>query len=258
VPQGTSITYAAAHPVFGDNDFPVLGYAAIGFSGVFQLSYGNEGAVANVLGVVRPAQSWGAKLQILPRREQYPAIALFIRSTIGWQLQYFGANDIENKIPELIIRGFNGTLYECANTSAGIAAESQLNDVLALRFTLGVQELQSRNFWLFIAPAPAIGNGYHSVEVQSSYILDGSANASISIKPQLALIAEIDALPYYGINLPENRLEPFRAYAGMVGVRYALSRSVNLDTYIRQQSKINSIAQTQFRLGLSGQLTIAQ
>jgi hypothetical protein len=256
VAEGTSLTYAAAYPVLGDGVFPVFAHVGIGFSSVFELSYTNEGVIANALGFTNPMNYWGAKLQIIPPHEQFPSLAIYMKGTIGWESQFLGSNDFQARIPDLYNQGLYSTSYEFSSNTAGLSMESRMTEALTVRFTVGVQEIRSRNLWILIAPAPFFGNGFHDTQIHNSLILDGSASASFVLRPKLALIGELFPLPYYTIDVPTNSLKILRAFTGLVGLRYSLSPMLNLDTYVRQQSTVSGIAFTQFRLGISGLVSI--
>ncbi len=258
VAQGTSVIYAAAYPVLGDGVFPVFAHVGVGFSGVLELSYTNEGAIANLLGLTSPIDSWGAKLQIIPRREQFPSASLYIKGTIGWESQSIWSDDLQVRDPGLFVRGLYGTGYEFSTVAAGFSFESQMTEAITISLTAGIQEIRSRNLRIFIAPAPIIGNGYYDPGIHTSAILDGSASATYLVRPRLAVIAEVTPLPYFTVDIPANALSILRAYTGLVGIRYSITPMLNLDTYVRQQSKINDIAFTQFRLGISGLIRIPE
>lgn len=258
VPGGNSITYALAYPVLGHGVFPVFTRISFGFSSVLQLSYANEGDVANEMGVTNPEDSWGVKLQLSPQRGQYPSIAVYFKGSIGWQNQLLGANDLHDRIPDLFKLGLVYARYQFSSTSVGLGLETQLSEPLTVRFAIGIQEDRSRNLDIFRAPALVPSDRFYDTENYNSLILDGAASVQYVLAPKISLMAEFVSVPYYAINAAKNQLDLRRAFANLVGVKYSLTPILNLDTYIRQQSKINNVAFTQFRLGISGILSIAQ
>jgi hypothetical protein len=254
VPEGYGIGMSAGYPIFGDYRMPVMGRFQLSLAGALELGYSNEGYVGNAVGMTRPADSWGAKLQILRQQEMLPSVTLWARGTIGWQNEDLGAYDLWASIPSFYSYGVVGARYEFMSTTAGVAVERTFGDKLSVDFSLGMQQLQSRNLWIFISPAPVMGNGYHAVSGDRSYLLDASIDVTYRVLPNLTLIAQAGTLPYFSVNPYALRLDVGRAYVGTIGFRYALPIPVSLDVYIRKQSMFNGHADTQFRLGISIEL----
>jgi hypothetical protein len=257
VPQGYSLDFAVAYPPYSSRNYPVFGHISAGLSGVLQVSFSNDEVVSNMIGMIRPMNSWGLKLQVLSKREQLPSVALWVRSALGWQGDFLQSNDLWPKRPPPF-EHLGGTQYEFTSTSAGVALEPGISEALDVNVSLGVRELESRNLWIFIDPTPVGYNGYHAASGDRTLLLDGSANVVLHLLPRFAVIAEATTLPYFNVNAAALRLEVERAYAGAIGGGYTLPIPLSLDGYVRWQSTINGQSDTQFRLGLSGQLSFVQ
>jgi len=254
VPQGYSLDFSGAYPLYSGRSSPVFGHITAGVSGVLQVSFSNDEVVSNMIGLVRPMNSWGLKLQVLSKREELPPVALWVRSALGWQGDFLQSTDLWPKSPPTFDH-LAGTQYEFTSTSAGVALEPGISEALDVNVSLGLQELQSSGLWIFIEPAPEGDNGYHAVSGERTLLLEGSANVVLHLLPRFAVIAEAATLPYFNVNVAALELEVQRAYAGTVGARYTLPIPLSVDGYVRWQSSINGLTDTQFRLGLSGQFS---
>jgi hypothetical protein len=254
VPQGYSLEFAVAYPPYSSRNYPAFGHISAGLSGVLQVSFGNDEVVSNMIGMIRPMNSWGLKLQVLSRREQLPSVALWVRSALGWQGDFLQSSDLWPKSPPPF-EHLGGTQYEFTSTSAGVALEPGISEALDVNVSLGVRELESKNLWIFIEPTPMGDNGYHAASGDRTLLLDGSANVVLHALPHFAVIAEATTLPYFNVNVAALQLEVERAYAGAIGGRYTLPIPLSVDGYVRWQSTINGQSDTQFRLGLSGQFS---
>lgn len=254
VPQGYSLDFSGAYPLYSNRSYPIFGHITAGVSGVLQVSYSNDEVVSNMIGLIRPMNSWGLKLQVLSKREQLPSVALWARAALGWQGDFLQSTDLWPKSPPAF-EHLAGTQYEFTSTSAGVALEPGISEALDVNVSLGLRELESRNLWIFIDPTPAGDNGYHAAGGDRALLLDGSANVVLHLLPRFAVIAEATTLPYFDVNVPALRLELKRGYAGSFGGRYTLPIPLSVDGYVRWQSSINGLSDTQFRLGLSGQFS---
>ena len=254
VPQGYSLDFSGAYPLYSSRSYPVFGHITAGVSGVLQVSYSNDEVVSNMMGLVRPMNSWGLKLQVLSKREQLPSVALWVRSALGWQGDFLQSTDLWPKSPPTFDH-LSGTQYEFTSTSAGVALEPGISKALDVNVSLGLRELESRNLWIFVDPTPVGDNGYHAASGDRTLLLDGSANVVLHLLSRFAVIAEATTLPYFDVNVPALKLEVKRGYAGAFGGRYTLPIPLSVDGYVRWQSSINGLSDTQFRLGLSGQFS---
>ena len=255
VPAGYTLSFGAGYPVFGNSSLPLFARAGLGVGGVLELTYSNEGFVGNMLGVTRPVDAWDARIQLSQASGVMPAMTLWALGTIGWTREDFGAYDLWGKYPTYFNFGVDGARYEYSGTSLGLSFERRFEDALSLSVSGGVENLRSRNLWIFIAPAPIIGNGFHETNGHSSMIFDGAVNISYVVVPGfMSLVAAVSTLPYFVVNPLALSLDLKHGMLGTIGVRYQLAIPVNVEGFVRWQSNINGQYDTQFRLGVSGTL----
>lgn len=246
VPQGYSLDLAMAYPIFAVRNFPMFLRLSLGLSSSLQLTYTNEPVVANMIGLARPMNVWGAKFQILPAGEGLASFVLWLRGSINSQNEYLGPNDIQSNLPPDASKGLTSCSYEYSTSSAGVSVRPSLHSILGIDVSIGLLQLELENTWL-----SAGISGYHSTGPDRALLLDMSAAASIRLFPSLAVLGGVGTFPYVDVDHAALRLQLHQTYSGTLGVRYFLPINLQADAYLRWQSSYNAIARREFRFGLS-------
>ena len=197
-----------------------------------------------MLADIRTMSTWGIQVQIVPQRDNYPSLSLWVNSSLGSKGETLNQNDFGPKLPNLVDQVFSIN-YQYSSTAAG----------LEVAFNIGILELRSNNLLLFLEPDPFNGNWIQDSNESSSLMFDGGTVVSFSPVDKFYVIGELSTLPYFNVDISGAKLAIQHSLSKSIGIRYALPIPMNIDAYLSSNS-INGQSVNQFRLGLSGLLDL--
>jgi hypothetical protein len=255
VPEGYSLAYSMSYMGFSDKKSPVLGTVGFGLNSVICLYLFNESPISNMLGDIKSLNSWGAQVQLFPKREQFPSISLWLKSSIGWQGERLAYDQLISRFSSLASQNFHSFSYDYSYNSAGIATEMQAINKINVGLNIGILELKSGDLWINTTQIPNSVSSYHNVIEKSELMFDGSAFISYSPLQNITLIGEIKTLPYFNLDMSSQQLIINRSYVSSLGIRYLLPIPLNVEAYITSQA-VNGKRNTQIRIGISGLLNV--
>jgi len=143
--DGSHMEFHGGYPMLSDNTGPLFGRVGVTLGGTLKFSYTNEGRVGNLLGMVRPTNTWEMRAQILGEDQPFP-LAAWIRGNAGWDEEYLWANDIWPRIPSFYANDVMGVRYQYNSVALGLTVQRRFTDALVLNASFGVQRLRVRQF----------------------------------------------------------------------------------------------------------------
>ncbi|MBF8247763.1 MAG: hypothetical protein HW374_563 [Bacteroidetes bacterium] len=232
------------------------GFALFGLANVIELSLSREGTIANTFGILEPEFDWALKLKILTASEDQPAIALRIQSSLGWNSHKVWSTDIQSFSQALYQRGLWDSHYQVSLTTFQMLASHGLGNSFSIHSSVGIQEVQSRDLWIIVAPAPSIGNGSHVAYIRHEMLLSWSLGLTHEVASQLSLYAELQTVPALSPNIDDVKLNVNRGYLGSLAFRYLPLPAVAFDAGIVFHTSPNTTNYTEVRMGLNTILSI--
>jgi hypothetical protein len=256
IPDAYSLRVSAAFPPYERGATFGYGSVSIGLSGLLEATVSREGAIGSPTGMLKPTNLLGLRLQVLPQREQFPAVSVFLTTMTGAQSELMTNVDLERERLTLFQRGLRMISYDAKTTVAGIAVASGLAGMVSYRAALGVREMIWRQQWSiygFGTGLPTSQDGWTlPLAERTSLRVDWSASIAFRPIQQAALFAEVASLPLIDVDPSSLQIENRQGYVGAIGVRYYLPIPLSIDLYDRWVSGIGERkARHQVRLGLS-------
>ncbi len=147
IPPGYSLRFSLAAPPFTDDKVYPYGSVSAGIDGLLAFSYNHEGAIGSPVGKLLPTNLLNFRVQVVPQREQYPAVSLFITAMTELQTERLSNVDLQPALPVYYDRGLNAISYEAKTTRAGVGLNSTLGAVVNLDCSFGVRENVWRQMW---------------------------------------------------------------------------------------------------------------
>jgi hypothetical protein len=240
IPPGYSLRISLAAPPFASDNIYPNGSVSAGIDGLVAVSYNHEGAIGSPVGKLFPANLLGFRVQVVPQREQYPAVSLFISAMTQLQEEKLANIDLQPAVPVYYDLGLKMVSYEAKTTRAGIGLNSTLGDVVNLDFSLGVRENVWRQMWSFYTVDLGFGSLWdpltgatQPLQQQSKLALDWSASIAYRPVTQLAILASATTLPFADIDPTTLTIQMRQGNMGTVGVRYYLPFSMSVDLFDR-------------------------
>jgi hypothetical protein len=264
IPSGYSLRFALAAPPFANGNIYPNGSINAGIDGLVGISYNHEGAIGSPLGDLFPANLLSFRIQVVPQREQYPAVSLFITAMTQLQEEKLANIDLQPAVPAYYDRGLKMVSYEAKTTRAGVGLNSTLDDAVNLDFSLGVRENVWRQMWSYYTVDPGFGSlwdpltgGSQPLEQQSKLALDWSASLAYRPIAQLAILASAATLPFAEIDPTTLTIQMRQGNVGTVGVRYYLPFPLSVDLFDRWYLAPSTWPSThEIRLGVSADFAI--
>jgi hypothetical protein len=264
IPSGYSLRFALAVPPFTNGNIYPNGSVSAGIDGLLGVSYNHEGAIGSPLGNLFPANLLGFRVQVVPQREQYPAVSLFITAMTQLQEEKLANVDLQPSLPAYYDRGLNAISYEAKTTRAGVGLNSTLGDVVNLDFSIGVRENVWRQMWSIYTEDLGFGSlrdplsgGTQPLHQQSNLALDWSAGVAYQPIAQLAVLASATTLPFAEVDPMTLTIQMRQGNIGTVGVRYYLPFSMSVDLFDRWYVAPSTWPSThEIRLGISADLAL--
>ena len=247
--EGTHVELHGGYPMLNDNTGPVFGRIGITLGGTLKLSYTNEGRLGNVLGMVRPMNTWEMRGQILGQDQPFP-LASWIRGNLGWDQENLRANDLWPRVPSFYGNNVMGVRYQYNTAALGLTVQRRLTDALALNVSIGVQRLQIRNFLLY-APDLRAKTATYDSDPRSWLLPDASITAVLRLSPELSIIGEASTLPYLRVDPITLSINQRMGYNAALGARWRLTSNVSLETFFRTRTAITGMRYNEFRIGIS-------
>lgn len=255
IPEGYSMRLSAAYSPYDRKTNFAYGNIAIGIAGLLEATIRHEGAIGSPTGLLEPATLFGLRLQIVPQRERFPAVSVFLNTMSEAQSNYLGGNDLSLSLPDLFQRGVKSITFEARTTVAGVALATRLNDVVSFSASLGGREMVWRQGWSDYSVntgIPSTPNGTPPTPERSRLRLDWSASVSLHPLDQLAVIGEVGSLPFIDIDPSSLLIEARQGLVGTIGVRYSLPIPLSVELYDRWYSETRERTNYhQVRIGLS-------
>ena len=93
-------------------------------------------------------------------------------------------------------------------------------------------------------------------DTQHNLTVQGYIGATIAVAPMVAVIGETKTLPFVTPNANLSGLKVERAYSGLLGLRYRVSRLVSLDGGVFQMTDFEGNEMTELRVGLNFSLRL--
>ena len=260
IPEGNSLRFSVAYSPYERTPNFAYGNLSVSFNGLLEATWTHDGAIGSPTGTLNPENLLGFRLQVLPQREQFPALSVFLTTLTKAQSGFLGGADLQARLPEIYRRGLLTTSYDARTTVAGVSLASVLNDKLALNATLGVREMVWQQMWSSYAidiGLPTQNGSTFPLAERNNLRVDWSAGATVRPIHQLDLVAEIASLPFVEVDPSSLVIEARTGYLGTIGVRYHLPIPLTIDLYDRWFSEKDDRTNLhQFRLGLSTNLQI--
>ncbi len=256
IPEGYTVRMSMSYPPYERSTNYGYGQVSVGLAGVFGATVRYEGAIGSPVGLLRPTTLVGLQLQVVPQREIYPAIIMFLNTMAGTQSEFLGNIDLMPNLPAVFQRGVNAISYDARTTVAGVAFMTKLNGLLTANASLGGREMVWTQRWSKYAipmgfPSTSDGWTYPLAE-RSSLRLDWSVGATVYPLSQLALFTEVASLPFADVDPSSLIIEARQGIVGTIGVRYSLPIPLSLDLYDRWYSETGDRTNYhQVRVGLS-------
>ncbi|MEK9138688.1 MAG: hypothetical protein AAB393_16315, partial [Bacteroidota bacterium] len=259
IPEGYSLLLSAAYPPYERTTDLTCGNISVGLAGLCQATFSHEGAIGSPIGVLRPSNLVGLRIQVIPQRSHFPAVSVFLTTMTGTQSEFLADNDLKPNLPQIFQRGLVATSYEAKTTLAGLALASTLNDMFSFNVALGARQMVWQQRWsiyTFNTGLPRTQNGWtFPLAERSNLRLDMSASVSCRPIEQVALIGEIASLPFVDIDESSLLIEARQGYVGAIGIRYYLPIPLSIDLYDRWYSqKGDRTNYHQVRLGVSTEI----
>jgi hypothetical protein len=229
---------------------------AIGLSNVIELGLSNPEAFIDAFAATQPVWSWSLELKILSQQDDQPNIALRVQTSAGWTFDELIAGEIQAHSAMLYHAGLWNSHYDLDLTTAELLITHQLSRGIALHASFGVQEIQTRDLWIIVSPAPFIGNGFHASGVTQQLLLSGSLSLAIPLVPKVTLLSEVQSIPAVSPNIELVKLTVERAYFGSIAARYLLSQALGLEAGLLIQHNPYSRNNVQVRVGLNSLFTL--
>lgn len=256
IPEGYTLRLSTSYPPYERRTNFGYGQLTVGLAGVFGATVRYEGAIGSPIGLLRPTTLVGLHLQVVPQREIYPAVLVFLSTMAGPQSEFLGSNDLIPNLPAIFQRGVEAISYEARTTVAGVAFMTAFNNMLSVSASLGGREMVWEQRWSKYSvymglPSTSDGWTFPTAE-RSSLRLDWSAGATFHPLNKLALFGEIASLPFADVDPSSLIIEARQGYMGTIGVRYYLPIPLSIDLFDRWYSETGERTNYhQVRLGLS-------
>ncbi len=261
IPEGHSIRLAVSYPPYELTSKSVHAVVSVGIAGVLEATYRHEGIIGSPVELLPPASEIDFRFQIIPQREQFPAVSVFLNTMTETQSDLLGEYSLRDNLPGIYQDGLSLVNYDVKSAVSGITLSSAFGETWSINAAVGVREVWWHQQWSkyrIAVPYLTGSDGWtFPLSERSALNLDWSANVAARLIRNLTLLAEIHALPVMDIDPSTLVVEARERYAGAIGVRYALPIALNVDFYDRWFSKGGGRPDShQVRIGLSTDLTI--
>jgi len=226
----------------------IQGQVSVGIANFIELNVLNSEGLVNFYGEPQPVAQWGFKLRILEGSDQQPSVSFMFRTSFDWKNQEFFDHDIIAKRPSFSSQGLNGTRHGMRLSTGTLVITERVFSRLSLTAGFGVQEIQIRNLWIFIDPAPYVTNGFHDPEIQRTLMFSGLFQAQIDVSSSTLIFLESHSAPMVEPNLTRLSLDYERGFLVSGGVRLIPLFPVSMDLMLSHS--FMEIARTEFRVSL--------
>jgi hypothetical protein len=254
IPGGYSLELSAAYPPYARRTQFAFGSFSLGIEGVFQASFSHEAAFGSPTGMFKPTNLVTVQVQLVPQREQYPSVGLFLAAMVDPQYQYVGPDELSLYRPQTYTQGLSTTSYKFKTTRAGLAANTTLADCLTFDLTLGaIQNVWSQLWSIYsIDPGlPSVQGVTFPLAERSSVFIDWSASVAWRAIPQIAFVGSVSTIPYANVDPTLLTIQAKEGNAGTIGVRYYLPSVLSIDLYDRWYLERGTLPMShEVRLGL--------
>lgn len=136
-------------------------------------------------------------------------------------------------------------------TSIQVILTHQLFRNIGLYTGVGIEEIEARDLWIIVAPAPFVGNGSHAPDITQELLLSGFFSLSIPLDSRFILLSEIQSFPAVSPNIDLVKLNVNHAFIGSFAVRYSLLQPLALDGGIVIRTNPYTHNYVELRLGLN-------
>lgn len=261
LPDGYSFRMSAAYPPYEKGVNYPYGSIGVGLDGLFELTWSHDGAMGSPTGSLTPDDLLSFRLQVVPQRERFPGVSVFLTTMPGKKSEFFSDGDLRSKLPEIYQRGLVAASYDARSTVAGVGLASSLNDMFSYNVSLGARQMVWQQQWsasTINTGLPRTPDGWtYPLPERSNFWLDMAAGVSFRPIEELALIGEAGSLPFVEIDPISLMMEARQGYTGAIGIRYYLPIPLSVDLYDRWYSENGDRTNYhQIRFGLSTQVKI--
>lgn len=249
---GYSLGVVAGTSILDEEQNVFYGNASATLAGLLEIEVGNLQLASSLFGVRKPIYTWGLKIPLWGSREQLPAIALAIRSSLEWTHDALLEEDMQRLRRDLTWRGLESTGYDFRLTTASILFSERLHKNLMLHGGIGAQEVQYRNLFLFLEP----NDYYRNLDLHREFLLSGYLGANVQVHPRFTVVGEVESVPHFDTRLETFELVVDRSYVWFLGIRFLIDRPVAFDAGIRYNKGPNAPDTAQLVMALSALLSI--
>ncbi|MDP2209471.1 MAG: hypothetical protein Q8K98_11990 [Bacteroidota bacterium] len=225
-----------------------LGNVALGLGGIADIEVNTGSLLGALANVNQNIPTITLKGKIYKGTENYPAIAVGLRSSNDWDRTKIYESGIRASEPELYNEGLRNVDYEARITTAFIAFSKNANENLSMHAGGGISDLRYRNIRLGWAYMYEYTDDGAINKKQLVYVFGGLI---YTINERTQFMFEAQTMPYFNVNTKNRTIVPKQRGLMVVGIRSAVSKVLLFDTGIRYQSNYKGIADTQIRLSLS-------
>lgn len=190
------------------------------------------------------------KGRIINGNAKLPSVAIGLRASNDWDKNKLNESGVRTASPDLFREGLRGLDYEARMTTAFTVASKEVNDNLCLHGGLGITDLRYRNAQTVIWIEPGYRT-YQQVGVKRKNLVSVFGGIVYTINDRTQFMIEVQNMPYFDVNLKDGSLVPRQRGLAVGEVRFAISKTLLLDTGIRYQSNFKGLADAQIRLSLS-------
>lgn len=228
----------------------IQGQVSIGLADFFELTLLRSESAVNFYGVPQTLPQWGFKFRVLDGSAQLPAVSFVFRNSLDWKLQEFFGHHIAVQRPAFAREGLNGTRYRLRLSSATLVATQRVLSRIEITGGLGIQEIQTKDLWIFMSPAPSVTNGFHDADIEYTLMLSGLFQARADISGSMLVFVEAQSVPMIAPDLVRLSLDFQRGYLTTVGVRLIPLFPMSMDVMISHQTPFMQVSHTEFRISL--------
>jgi hypothetical protein len=243
--QGGMSTFTVSNEIYRFRGF-------VGIGGFAELEYSNLGGLQTMFYEFKRQTTFGLKVRFMNEGEEIPAIALSLEGTSTWQSESGGYEGVQDTRPNLYRAGLQVARYEFQFYKAQIVLTKHLwNDVM-LNFGIGVENVMTRNIYLFGGAPNYIFPGYYSQTAKQDHpLIQGLFGIVYTITPHVSLMFEGATVPFL---TPDENLSSFvteRAFTGSIGMRWVVNRYISIDESWFGISNYDGYQASELRIGIN-------
>lgn len=224
-----------------------LGNIALGLGGVADVEVNTGSLLGALANVNQNIPTITLKGKIYTGAENYPAIAIGLRSSNDWDRTRIYESGIRASEPNLYEEGLRNVDYEARITTAFVAFSKNVNENLSLHAGGGISDLRYRNVRLGWYLYDYTSNN----EINKKQLGYAFGGFIYTINERAQFMFEAQTMPYFNVSTKDRTIIPKQRGLMVAGIRSAVSKVLLFDTGIRYQSNYKGLADTQIRLSLS-------